>query len=366
MKKLGLLAAAGLMTLAACQENNGYVIDGTVANATDGEYVFLNTIDKKAEVLDSVVIKGGKFQFKGNPEIAALPKAVSYTSKEGKIAAMLFLEKGTIKVELNKEKSQVSGTENNEALRAFLAEYKKQNEEMKELYSAYRTDSTLSEDQRKELMAQLEKKGEAQDEFIFGQMTANATRPFGAYLMASFGMNLDVEQLDTLLSQVPAELASAEAIASLKNYVQNCKNTAVGKKFIDFTMKTPEGEEVKLSQFIGKDKYVLIDFWASWCGPCRREMPTVVEAYKKYKSKGFGIVGVSLDRTADQWKKAIKDLNITWAQMSDLKGWQCEGAKLYGVRSIPATLLVDQEGTIVARNLRGEDLINRLDELFKK
>ena len=109
----------------------------------------------------------------------------------------------------------------------------------------------------------------------------------------------------------------------------------------------------------------MIDFWASWCGPCRREMPVVVEAYKNFKAKGFGIVGVSLDEDLDKWKKAITDLNITWPQMSDLKGWQCEGAKLYGVRGIPATVLVDQEGTIVARDLRGDDLGKKLGELMK-
>ena len=122
---------------------------------------------------------------------------------------------------------------------------------------------------------------------------------------------------------------------------------------------------MKLSDFIAKNKYTLIDFWASWCGPCRAEMPNVVAAYKKYQSKGFGIVGVSLDRDAEAWKKAIKDLNITWPQMSDLKAWDCEGAKLYGVRSIPATVLVDQEGTIIARNLRGDAIEAKLAELLK-
>ena len=130
-------------------------------------------------------------------------------------------------------------------------------------------------------------------------------------------------------------------------------------------MQTPEGETVKLSDFISKNKVTLIDFWASWCGPCRAEMPNVVKAYNEYKNKGFGIVGVSLDNSADAWKKAIKDLNITWPQMSDLKGWECEGAQLYAVRGIPATFMINQEGIIVAKDVRGEEITKKLDELLK-
>ena len=109
----------------------------------------------------------------------------------------------------------------------------------------------------------------------------------------------------------------------------------------------------------------MVDFWASWCGPCRGEMPNVIKAYNEFKDKGFAIVGVSLDSKADAWKKAIKDLGIPWAQMSDLKGWQCAGAALYNVRAIPATVLIDQSGKIIAKDLRGEELIAKLKELLK-
>ena len=139
----------------------------------------------------------------------------------------------------------------------------------------------------------------------------------------------------------------------------------MGQQYIDFSMQTPEGETVNLSDFVSKNQYTLIDFWASWCGPCRKEMPHVVEAYKAFKNKGFGIVGVSLDNNADKWKEAIGTLNITWPQMSDLQGWNNAGAKLYGVNSIPATVLVDQNGTIVARGLRGNAIQEKLNELLK-
>ena len=364
MKKFGLIAAAGLMTLAACQDNNGYTINGTIADATDGEYVYLKTTGRNAEVLDSAVVNGGKFQFTGTPELDVFPKAVTYTSKTGKVGVALYLEKGTINVVMDEQNSTAAGTANNEALHAFMLENKKMGEEMKAIYQRFRTDSTLTDAQREELMAELEKKDAAQTDYVYNQIVANVANPFGAYLLASYGLSIDVEKLNTILPQVPAEYTAHESLVRLKDFVANSMNTAVGKKFVDFTMKTPEGKEVKLSDFVGKDKYTLIDFWASWCGPCRREMPNVVEAYKQFKSKGFGIVGVSLDQDAEKWKAAIKDLNITWPQMSDLKAWQCEGAKLYGVRGIPATVLVDKEGIIVARDLRGDDLAKKLGELF--
>lgn len=125
-------------------------------------------------------------------------------------------------------------------------------------------------------------------------------------------------------------------------------------------MENPEGKTVQLSDFIGKSKYTLVDFWASWCGPCRREMPNLVSAYKEYKDKGLQIVGVSLDRDETSWKDALKTLNMTWPQMSDLKFWNSEGAQLYAVRSIPYTVLIAQDGTIVAKGLHGKELQEKL------
>ena len=143
------------------------------------------------------------------------------------------------------------------------------------------------------------------------------------------------------------------------------KESETQSEQISFVMEDINGNQVSVKDVFSKNKITIIDFWASWCGPCRREMPSVVEAYKAYKAKGLEVVGVSLDTDMAAWKKAITDLNITWPQMSDLKGWQNAGAALYGVRSIPATVLINQEGKIVARNLRGEELLTKLEELMK-
>ena len=120
----------------------------------------------------------------------------------------------------------------------------------------------------------------------------------------------------------------------------------------------------KLSEYVGQGKWVLVDFWASWCGPCKAEMPNVVALYKQYKDKGFDIVSVSLDSHKDRWVKAIQEWGMPWHHMSDLKGWDCEGAALYAVTAIPHTVLLGPDGTILARNLTGDDLRAKLEELL--
>ena len=153
------------------------------------------------------------------------------------------------------------------------------------------------------------------------------------------------------------------AAKSLAQELNAAKSFMIGGEAPDFTQKTPEGADLSLSDF--KGKVVLVDFWASWCGPCRRENPNVVRMYDKYKNQGFEILSVSLDRKKDRWLKAIEKDGLNWAHVSDLKGWKNEVAQLYGVSSIPHTVLLDKEGKILARNLRGPKLEQKLAEIFE-
>ena len=146
--------------------------------------------------------------------------------------------------------------------------------------------------------------------------------------------------------------------------IKKLKQGSPGSPATMFNRKDINDKMLNLEELKGK-KYILLDFWASWCPPCRREMPNLVEVYKQYKAKGFEIVGVSLDSKQDAWEKGIKDLNITWPQLSDLQGWKNSGAALYYVNSIPHTILVDKDGTIVAKNLHGEEIAAKVAELLK-
>lgn len=358
MKKLIYAIALGGLTFASCSNTPEYKISGTAEGLADGTFVYLQKIENRKPVtLDSAKVEKGAFFFVGRQDTAA----VRFLAYGKKYSSEFFLENGNITVQLG-ENEKIGGTPDNDALQNYYSKRKNLNDEMNSLYAQYK--STEDTKLRDSLSLVLDAKEEDYNDFLKGTITQSVNSRLGVYLLTRNSYKYDAATLRTWLNQIPAELKD-EAVAQLDGYVKSLEATAVGQKFVDFTMKDPEGKDVKLSDFIKENKYTLIDFWASWCGPCRREMPSVVAAYKAFHKKGFGIVGVSLDTDAEQWKKALESMNMEWDQMSDLKGWECEGAKLYGVRSIPSTVLVDQDGTIIERNLRGDAIQAKLKELLK-
>ena len=313
--------------------------------------------------LDSAVVTAGAFTFEGRQD-EVVNRYITYTPKEGRGPRVdFFLENGNIAVVMG-ENASVTGTPNNDIYQAYKTEAAVLNKEMRALYEQTKAED-VSEEQKAEIEKQYEELDAKLTNLTFQTIDANITNPVGIHLWPGNSYSMELEQLQALAAKVPAEYQSNERIAKLLSRIEVLAKTAVGQKFTDFTLPDTEGNPMTLSNIIAKNKYTLIDFWASWCGPCRREMPNVVAAYKEYNKKGFGIVGVSLDSDAEAWKKAIKDMGMTWDHMSDVKGWQCEGAALYGVNSIPATVLVAQDGTIIARNLRGEAIKEKLAELLK-
>ncbi len=365
MKKIAYFFAAGAMALASCSNEPAYKIAGTIENVADGEYVYLQEAKGRELVkLDSAVVTAGAFTFEGRQDTTAF-RYITYTPKEGRGTRFdFFLENGNITMTLGKENTSITGTPNNEIYQAYKNELQPMNKQYGELYKTYRAEGTTDE-QKAELEKQMEELDNKLNALTFSTIENNITNPVGIQLWPGNSYSMELNQLQALAAKVPAEFKKLPSIDNLLKRIDILAKTAVGQKFTDFTLPSPEGEPVKLSDIIAKNKYTLIDFWASWCGPCRAEMPNVVAAYKEYNKKGFGIVGVSLDSNAEAWKKAIKDMDMTWDHMSDVKGWQCEGAALYGVNSIPATVLVAQDGTIIARNLRGEAIKEKLAELLK-
>lgn len=156
--------------------------------------------------------------------------------------------------------------------------------------------------------------------------------------------------------KAPANKPVADATVETTESAAETKTT-----YTDISLPGPQGQVVKVSEYVGKNKLVMIDFWASWCGPCMGEMPYVVKAYEMFHNKGLEIVGVSLDKDKGNWLAAIEQTGQKWPQMSDLKGWDSEGAALYGIQSIPANVLINEQGEIVARDLRGDALLKEIE-----
>lgn len=365
MKKFTyLLAAAAVM--AACNGNKGYTVTGTVEGAADGDTVYLKMAEGRQLVsLDSAVIANGTFTFKGVQDTVT-NRYITYAAQDKEpLMIDFFLENGQININLTRDNDSATGTPNNDIYQTIRTQLNGLNGQIMAIYESMANDTTLTEEQRNAKGSEIEALQDKSVSILKDAISQNITNAVGVHLLKQNFYYMELEELDPLMPQIPATYDNDEVIVKIKANVEKMKATAVGQKFTDFEMQTPEGKTVKLSDYAGKGKVVLVDFWASWCGPCRREMPNLVEAYKLYKDKNFEIVGVSLDQSGEAWQAAIKQLNITWPQMSDLKYWNCEGAKLYAVSSIPHTVLIDGEGTIIARGLHGEGLQEKLAEVLK-
>jgi peroxiredoxin len=194
-------------------------------------------------------------------------------------------------------------------------------------------------------------------------MAENPSNVVTLYLLRGKFHGMDVDELENWLAGFNTSVHGTSYYSFLSSHLEKMKNVEIGDQFVDFELPDTAGNQLKLSDLVGKGP-LLIDFWAAWCGPCRAANPGVVEIYNEFNGAGFDILGVSLDRTKEEWLKGIEEDNLTWHQVSDLQFWNSAAADLYAVKSIPHTVLLDKNGTIVARNLSKEELKAKLQELL--
>lgn len=378
MKYMISISLALAVCVGACeaQQPVGFVLKGDVTKVKQPlDWVYLTYETNGQYITDSVQVKQGEYSFSGNIDAATQARlrvkykmpAWEYNRKRD--AAILFLQPGKVGVASVDSFSNITitGSKADVEYRKLEEQARPYNEKLDDLYKQY-ADAKKNKDAEamKKLESEIDKYDDEANDKIYGEYAKkNPTSPIALYALRNWaGYDVDATKVEPVFNALPAAARNTQGGKDMAEKIAIAKKSGVGQMAMDFSQPDTLGNLVKLSSLRGK--YLLVDFWASWCGPCRAENPNVVKAFSKYRNKGFYILGVSLDRPGDKekWMKAIHNDGLTWSHVSDLKYWDNAVAKQYGIQAIPQNLLLDPTGKIIGKNLRGEKLEKKLAEIF--
>jgi peroxiredoxin len=389
MKKIFFLLSALLPVMAFAQTSDTFTINGKIGNTGAPAKVYLSYQLGANSIIDSADVAGGAFTFTGkmlNPVNATL--VVDYKGlgiekftqqyADGRTLSKkadnlnFFIDKGTLTITSKDsiKKAQIAGSQlnaDNVKLQTQLEGINVKAEKLMAEANAATSEQQKSPEFQRNMQIKYKALQTLQAYVLKSFITDNPNSYLSLLALSSVGgPSPDPNEILPLYNSLSQSVRDTEAGKVLKKQLDVLSATSVGSIAPDFIQNDVNGAPVKLSSFRGK--YVLLDFWASWCGPCRQENPNVVRNYNKYKEKNFTVLGVSLDKADSKaaWLAAIKNDGLNWTQVSDLKYWNNEAAALYSITSIPQNYLIGPDGKIIAKNLRGEDLDAKLQELFGK
>ncbi len=343
---------------------NGFEINASVTGLDTVQVDLIRRVNGKYQTVDSVKAKNGKFTFKGTIDF---PEICYIQLGDRRHIAQLFLENSKIELIANYDSlnnAKVSGSATHDEYEQYGKEVSHFDSKSKDVYAQFIEAKNNNDEQAmKQAEKMYDELMEERSKFIENYIVSHNKSKIAPFILSSIYYSMETSKLDSMLNLFDPSLDSSSYTKMLKEKLAVLLKVKVGKQAPDFELNDTTGKPISLSSF--KGKYLLIDFWASWCGPCRAENPNNVAIYKDFKDKGFEILGVSFDTKHENWVKAIKDDGLTWPQVSDLKGWDSAAGKLYAVSGIPHTVLLDKDGVIIAKNLRGEKLREKIAEVLK-